>query len=805
LTVCASRSSTPECVTSAPFPRITASFTVDAPLGPNFAYSAVTPTSYTITDGVTTLSNTNSFLTSFGVATDPSGVISNWVFDAGSYQYVGGAYPGLQTSTGADVSSPPLANWNSDNPGKWTTGLSVTPSAMNFQVPQGAAAQSQSLQVGGAPATAWQATAATFTGGGWLSVSPAAGQVPASLAVLVNPGGLAAGFYQGSIAIQAPGAAASTVAVTLGVAAPGGQSTPNQVIVTVAGTGTPGALACSSGPCGPAFNIDMFNPAGLGFDDAGNLYIGQDGSGISGYPSELFKVAPNGVITPLYGGFVSIGGLQVLGAGSIDVTDYVAEAVIQVTPGTTPGGTVGQRVAGIIFMGFAGDGGPAANARFYYPMGVVVDQAGNLYISDSRNNRIRWVDSKGIINTIAGTSPTCLAECGSFFGDNGPAVSAQLNNPTGLAMTPDGDLYIADSQNGRVRKISPAGPNGIITTVAGNGVFNSTGGNPSGIAVDASLQGPQAVALDQNGNLYIADGNRILKVTVSGVIATVAGNGTAGYSGDGGPPSKALVNGPRALALDATGNLYFADAQNNRVRMIVTALGGIQNGASYATGAVSPGEIVVLYGAGMGPAVLAMWQVDSASGLLQTTVAGTTVLFNGVPAPILYTSADQVSVMVPYEVAGAATAQILVNFRGNNVAGGLVTVTSSAPAIFTVGPGTGQAAALNQDGSVNSASNPAAAGSTIVLYLTGEGQTTPPGVDGKIASAAPYPAPVLPVTVTIGGQKATASYAGAAPSEVAGVMQINAIIPTGVTGNAVPVSVQIGTASTQGGVTIAVQ
>jgi uncharacterized protein (TIGR03437 family) len=259
------------------------------------------------------------------------------------------------------------------------------------------------------------------------------------------------------------------------------------------------------------------------------------------------------------------------------------------------------------------------------------------------------------------------------------------------------------------------------------------------------------------------------------------------------------------VAVDAVGNLYFADSQNNRVRTIVNALGGIQNAASYATGAVSPGEIVVLYGTGMGPAALAYSQVDSGSGLLETTVAGTTVLFNGIPAPIIYTSAGQVSAIVPYEVAGAATAQILVNYQGNNVAGGIVTVAPSAPGIFTVNSGTGQAAALNQDTSVNSASNPAAAGSIIVLYVTGEGQTAPQGVDGKIASAASLPAPVLPVTVTIGGQPATYAYAGAAPDEVAGVMQINASIPAGVTGNAVPVSVRIGTVSTQNGVTIAVQ
>jgi uncharacterized protein (TIGR03437 family) len=326
----------------------------------------------------------------------------------------------------------------------------------------------------------------------------------------------------------------------------------------------------------------------------------------------------------------------------------------------------------------------------------------------------------------------------------------------------------------------------------------------------ASLNNPSGVAVDASGNLFIADyaNNRIRKVSANGIITTVAGNGIAGFAGDGGPATAAELFAPENLTVDTSGNLFIADTFNNRIREVqaVNALGGIQNAASYATAAaVSPGEMVVLYGAGMGPSALETLQVDGSTGLLETTVAGTTVSFNGFPAPVVYTSAGQVAAIVPYEIAGAATAQVLVNYQGKYVAAGTVTVAPSAPGIFTVGSGIGQAAALNQDGSVNSVSNPVAAGSVIVFFLTGEGQTAPQGVDGKIASAVPYPAPVLPVTVTIGGQPATYFYAGAAPDEVAGVMQINANIPTGVTGNAVPVSVQIGTASTQNGVTIAVR
>lgn len=288
------------------------------------------------------------------------------------------------------------------------------------------------------------------------------------------------------------------------------------------------------------------------------------------------------------------------------------------------------------------------------------------------------------------------------------------------------------------------GQGGIITTVAGNGTPGFSG--DGGPTISASFESPYGIAVDASGNLFISDylNDRIRKVSAGGIMTIVAGTGVnsaisgqsdigpGGFSGDGGPAASASLNQPQGIAVDAAGNLFIADFLNQRIRKVS------------ASGIITRSRAA--------PAALATSQVDSSTGLLETTVAGTTVLFNGIPAPIMYTSAGQVSATVPYETAGAATAQILVNYQGNNVAAGTVTVAPSAPGIFTVNSGTGQAAALNQDGSVNSASNPAAAGSTIVLYLTGEGQTLPPGADGKIASAASFPAPVLPVTVMIGGQ-----------------------------------------------------
>jgi uncharacterized protein (TIGR03437 family) len=220
---------------------------------------------------------------------------------------------------------------------------------------------------------------------------------------------------------------------------------------------------------------------------------------------------------------------------------------------------------------------------------------------------------------------------------------------------------------------------------------------------------------------------------------------------------------------------------------------GIVNAASYVGGAVSPGEIVALFVTNAGPASLTGGQVDS-SGKLATETGATRVLFNGYPSPMVYSVAGQVAAVVPYELAGQASALVQVEYQGIQSPAVSIPVAEATPAVFTAGStGQGQAAMLNQDFSLNSAGNPAAAGSVCVLYATGAGQTNPPGIDGQFASN-PYAVPELPVTVTVGGIPAIVRYAGAAPTEVAGVLQINFQVPARVAaGGAVPVVVTVGT------------
>src|SRR5450759_2176659 len=218
-------------------------------------------------------------------------------------------------------------------------------------------------------------------------------------------------------------------------------------------------------------------------------------------------------------------------------------------------------VAGNGTQGYSGDGYPATSAQLNHPARVAVDRVGNLYIADTLNNRIRKVNLSGTITTVARSGTPGIP---GYSGHNGQATKPHISFPWGVAMDSAGDLYIADYGNHVIRKVDT---NGIITTVAGNGTAGYSGDGYSGTS--AQIYDPNDVAVDSAGNLYIADGyinNRVRKVYTSGIITTVAGSGTpgiAGYSGDSGPATSAQLNGPFGVALDSAGNLYIADTDNS--------------------------------------------------------------------------------------------------------------------------------------------------------------------------------------------------------------------------------------------------
>ena len=217
--------------------------------------------------------------------------------------------------------------------------------------------------------------------------------------------------------------------------------------------------------------------------------------------------------------------------------------------------------AGIGTIGYSGDNGPALNSQFSYPYGIDVDSIGNIYVADNGNNCIRKIDTAGIITTVAGIGSL------GYSGDNGLATSAQLYYPYDVAVDSKGNIFICDYANNRIRKVDTAG---IITTVAGNGNPGFSG--DGGLATNAKLDRPLSVDVDHQGNIYISDGYnlRIRKVDTLGIITTFAGNGIYGFAGDGGPADSASFRYTYSMAFDAAGNCYVSDGGNNRVRKIDT-------------------------------------------------------------------------------------------------------------------------------------------------------------------------------------------------------------------------------------------
>lgn len=326
-------------------------------------------------------------------------------------------------------------------------------------------------------------------------------------------------------------------------------------ITTVAGNGTPGY----SGDSGPAIYAAFNNPSGVAVDKRGNLYIADTnnyrirevsagniatvaGNGAAGYAGD------NGnAIAAEFGAVYTIAVDQ---SGSLYLADQANNRVRKVS------NTSIATVAGNGTGGYAGDNNPATAAELNQPAAVAVDGSGDLYIADRGNQRIRMVGLNGAIQTVGGNGTA------GFAGDGGAATAAALNSPGGVAMDGLGNLYIADSSNHRIRKVSA----GKIATIAGG----ATG--DGGWAPLAGLNQPAAVAKDANGNVYVAEsgGQRVRKIAPSGAVTTFAGTGATGFGGDSGPATAALLNSPKGLTVDGTGNVYIADSGNSRVRKVNT-------------------------------------------------------------------------------------------------------------------------------------------------------------------------------------------------------------------------------------------
>jgi uncharacterized protein (TIGR03437 family) len=233
----------------------------------------------------------------------------------------------------------------------------------------------------------------------------------------------------------------------------------------------------------------------------------------------------------------------------------------------------------------------------------------------------------------------------------------------------------------------------------------------------------------------------------------------------------------------------------------------VVNAASFLSGPISPGELITIFGRSFGPATLAGASLDSA-GKVSTSSGGVQVTVGGTAAPMIYATNGQVSAVVPYEIAGSSNTTVQVTYGGQTSNLFQVAVASTAPGVFTVGSGTGPGAILNGDNSTNTAANPASKGGVVVVYVTGEGQTNPSGITGKVNNVTQVkdlPVPVQPVSATVDGNPAAVAFYAEAPDLVSGVMQVNVQIPTNASSGNVPIVVTVGGNSSQAGVTVAVK
>jgi uncharacterized protein (TIGR03437 family) len=591
-------------------------------------------------------------------------------------------------------------------------------------------------------------------------------------------------------------------------------------------------VLAGTGDGGPPMSAGM-NPRSLAISGHGMLYIADSNSALDFH--NRVRIIANNTITNFAGGNPPSGKgdkgaatsaqLYFPRAVAIDSKGnvYIADTADNRVRVVTSDGTI-NAYAGTGTAGTSGDQGSATSASLNPPTGLAFDSKSNLYIADG--TRIRQVSAAGTITTFAGggnsaqdgtaalaasftqagslavdgqdnlyvdqlarvsqvsaASQTVATVAGTgtagYSGDNGQATAAQIADVAGIAVDASGNVYIADKDNGRIRKVDSTGN---ITTIAGGGTSTADGV----AATSAALNIPLGVAVDSTGNIFIAEygGNRVRVVGTDGNIRTIAGNGLQGFGGDGGVATNATLNGPMDVKVDAQGNVYIADSLNSSVRKLtpISALPApmiskMVNAGSLVSGPLAPGERVIFTGSALGP--------------------NAKVTFDSTPAPVLSSSLTSTQVVVPYEVAGQTTSQVTVTTGGSTSAPFQVQIAASAPGIYTTSPdGLGQAIAYVNDGTLNSPDNPTLAGDVVTILCTGAGLLSP-AVPTGVPVPATTPSPVLPVAATLNGEIAEVAQAYSLPGTI-GEFAVDVRIPYDTQSNSTAtVQITVGKAASQ--------
>jgi uncharacterized protein (TIGR03437 family) len=738
----------------------------------------------------------------------------------------------------------------------------ANPASLVFVAQAGEAAPPapQIVEVAFAPNATYTAT----VNGAWLAISSAGGSVPAQLTVSVNPAGLAAGTYTGSVAIDLD-THIQDIAVTLIVSAnPVLTTNPGMLIFNYFGGSLPPSVAAldvnvSSGSS-QTFTIAPGVPAWLQISSGGAGLVTQASLAVGVTPQTL----PSGtyladiILTPAVTGSptVVVPVLLLISDATAVVPNLTSltfsataggapqSQTVEVTATPTTSFTTGaSTVSGGSWLSVS----PAsATANGGYTPLTVTASAGNLAAGTYQGN-VTLTTTGGVVTTIpvtitvaggsgpVGISPSTLA---FTFIQNGALPAAQSLQITGsqsftasaataaggtwLAVTPEsgtGNVSLSVSVN--PAGLAPGNYNGSITVTPAGGVAQTVAvtltvsapvslaatPNPLAFAYTAGNPAPaaQTVAITSTGQAVTftatASSSGWLSVTQSGA-STPATLSVAVNPADLGAGS---YNGSIALSGDS-GALQLNIAVTLTVMAPLPVIGSVTNAASYLAGGISPGEIVTIFGTSLGPTTGVSSAINK--GFIPTTFANVTVTFNGYPGPILYAGAGQINAIVPYELFGASNASVEVVFgsaRSNSVT---LAVVSAAPGIFSANAsGQGPGAILDVNYQLVSASNPVSVGATIQVFATGQGQTSPGGVDGLIEPLSlPLPVPLLNVGATIGGLPANIQYVGAAPGLVAGALQVNIVVPAGVASGPAPLFISFGGMyNSQTGITVAIQ